>query len=435
MRKWTAALVVPFLAASWSGCSAAPDGTENALGEQASTVTSTASAITHLVVVVQENKSFDDYFGTWCTAPTGSNPTCTSGPGCCEAAPSRDPGSGDYPWPLTDTANATYSPNHDQSCENVEMDGGKMDEYVTASCGSFMNFAQSPASLVAQYRSWAGTYALADRYFQPVSGASSSNDMYFSTARFMFLDNTYEPKAVGHLCSTNTNTVLYGSTSLGDLLNAHGVSWAWYAEGYAAMKSALLCPAPPADCPAHVPYYPCVFDPSDIPQEYFASTVDKAASMRDYGQLSSDLQHGNLPSVAFIKGLGYHSEHPSLGDTISAGETFVTGVVNAIEKSKYASSTLVLVTWDESGGYFDHVAPPPASAVDGQPYGARVPLLAIGPFAHRGQVSHVQMEHSSIVRFIEWNWLGATGQLGARDAVVNNIGSLLDPSATGTVVP
>jgi phospholipase C len=64
-----------------------------------------------------------------------------------------------------------------------------------------------------------------------------------------------------------------------------------------------------------------------------------------------------------------------------------------------------------------------------------VPLLAIGPFAKKGAVSHVTMEHSSIVKFIEWNWLGATGQLGARDAVVNDIGSLLDPAATGTPVP
>jgi phospholipase C len=73
--------------------------------------------------------------------------------------------------------------------------------------------------------------------------------------------------------------------------------------------------------------------------------------------------------------------------------------------------------------------------VDGQPYGPRVPLLAIGPFARKGTISHTTMEHSSIVKFIEWNWLGGTGQLGARDATVNNLGSMLDPSATGVTVP
>jgi phospholipase C len=90
---------------------------------------------------------------------------------------------------------------------------------------------------------------------------------------------------------------------------------------------------------------------------------------------------------------------------------------------------------DESGGYFDHLAPPAASSVDGQPYGARVPLLALGRFARKGHVSHAIMEHSSIVKFIEWNWLGQTGLLGGRDAVVNNIGSMLDASATFAAVP
>ncbi|HEX8794381.1 MAG TPA: alkaline phosphatase family protein, partial [Polyangiaceae bacterium] len=92
--------------------------------------------------------------------------------------------------------------------------------------------------------------------------------------------------------------------------------------------------------------------------------------------------------------------------------------------------TLVLLTYDEGGGFFDHVAPPPTSSVDNEPYGTRVPTIAIGPFARAGTISHVVMEHSSIVKFIEYNWLkGKTGQLGGRDAQVANIGSLLDPKA------
>ncbi|MGZ3475757.1 MAG: alkaline phosphatase family protein, partial [Polyangiales bacterium] len=93
------------------------------------------------------------------------------------------------------------------------------------------------------------------------------------------------------------------------------------------------------------------------------------------------------------------------------------------------------VTWDEGGGYFDHIAPPAASSVDHKPYGTRVPLLAIGRFARSGHVSHVEMEHSSVVKFLELNFLGKTGQLGGRDLHVNNIGSLLDPAKTGIVVP
>jgi phospholipase C len=114
----------------------------------------------------------------------------------------------------------------------------------------------------------------------------------------------------------------------------------------------------------------------------------------------------------------------------------VNDVVTAVEGSCYKDQTLILLTWDEGGGFFDHVPPPPDSTVDNQPYGTRVPLLAIGKYAKQGGVSHTTMEHSSIVKFLEWNYLGGkTGQLQARDAVVNNIGSLLDSTAVGATIP
>ena len=101
-----------------------------------------------------------------------------------------------------------------------------------------------------------------------------------------------------------------------------------------------------------------------------------------------------------------------------------------------APLTLVLFPYDEAAGFYDHVTPPATSTVDNEPYGTRVPFLAIGPFAKPNYVSHVTMEHSSVVKFIEWNWLGGTtGQLMGRDATVNNLGDLLDASKTGTAVP
>jgi phospholipase C len=137
-----------------------------------------------------------------------------------------------------------------------------------------------------------------------------------------------------------------------------------------------------------------------------------------------------------VKAIGYRSEHPGHAITASAGVDWVYALVGRIEASVYGPSTLVLVTYDEGGGYYDHVAPPPASTVDGKPYGMRVPLIAVGPFTRKNYVSHVTMEHSSIVKFIEWNWLGQkTGQLRTRDGVVNNLGSLLDPAKTGVTVP
>ena len=152
--------------------------------------------------------------------------------------------------------------------------------------------------------------------------------------------------------------------------------------------------------------------------------------LRDYTQLAKDLAKLELPQVVFVKGLGYHTEHPGQGTKLSDGAGFAREVIDAIGKSDYAPDTLILVTWDEGGGFFDHIAPP-GNGSDGKPYGTRVPMIAIGPHARAGEISHVQLEHSSVVKMIEWNWLGMqTGQLAGRDTNVANLGSVLDP-ATG----
>ena len=417
---------------------ATPDASDGADGGDAAPTCDAgcpSSRIEHLVVIVQENHSFDAYFGRYCTAPAGSSPSCTSGGACCEGAPAAEPGTtGGAPTLLTDQENRGFNPDHTSACELKEMNGGAMDRYVAgvASCSNPRNFAVAPASLVQPYWDYAKAGALADRYFQPIIGATSANDMYFARAGFVFDDNAYGPDAIGKSCISLTPKD-FTETTIGDLLIANQVSWAFYAEGYQAMKSATgACPAAPADCAST--RYPCTFDPSDVPFDYYPSLKDNPLYLRDYSQLAKDVAGGTLPSVVFVKALGYRTEHP--GSSISAGIKFVQEVVSGITSSPYAPSTLVLLTYDEGGGYFDHVAPPKTNTADGKPYGTRVPLVAIGPFARKDFVSHVTMEHSSIVRFIEWNWLGGkTGQLGTRDTNVANLGSLLDPMATGTPVP
>jgi phospholipase C len=229
----------------------------------------------------------------------------------------------------------------------------------------------------------------------------------------------------------------FDGPTIGDVLNTAGVSWTWYAEGYDAMVTSQkmsLCPKAPADCDFGVSLYPCVYDVGDFPVDYYANLADNPKYLRDYKKLKADLDSSTLPQVAWVRGLGYHSEHPGVGVRISDGTAFVKQTIDDIERSPYAKDTLVLVTWDEGGGFFDHIAPP-GMGTDNQPYGTRVPLLAVGPVAKANAISHVQMEHSSIVKFIEWNWTGQTGQLAGRDATVANLGSLLDPAVTGSQVP
>jgi phospholipase C len=405
----------------------------------------TASSIKHVVIVVQENHSFDNYFAYYCTAATGSAPTCNTGPACCEAGPAKDPGTGDGPVTQDDKANGAYDPNHEQACELAEMDDGKMDDYVTAPemsgnpCGSVNNFAYANQASVQTYWTLAGANALADNYFQSIAGQSSSNDMYLARAGYVFTDNAYEPDSIGSACEFSPTKSFTGMT-VGDLLVNASVPWGFYAQGYDVMIAAQKmkkCPNDPM-CPLgkFATFYPCVYDPGDVPFEYYPQFTDNPKYMFDYTKLACDLDAGALPAVSYVKGIGYRTEHPGTGDTISAGEDFITDVINAVTASKYADDTLILVTWDESGGFFDHIAPPAKNAVDNQPYGPRIPLLAIGPFAKKNYISHVQMEHSSIVKFIEWNWLDEkTGQLGERDTAVNNIGDMLDSTKTGTTVP
>ena len=400
------------------------------------------SNIEHVIVIVEENHTFDTYFGHYCTAAAGSNPTCNDGPPCCEGAPTEFP-SGVEPVVLDDAQNGARDPNHTQACELSEMDDGGMDMYTSGpSCANAGNFAVAATDgLVKPYLDLASSYALADRYFQPLVGQTSSNDMYLAAAQYVFTDNAFEPAATGHGCAdpfANTTTYTGKLTSADVLVNA-GVSFADFAMGFDAMYALPLleCPSPPPDCPISTPTLPCVYDPGDVPWEYYAQFQNNHTYMKDYDDdFVPAVAAGTLPQVSFLKAVTYRNEHPGYGDTINKGVTFSTGAIQSILSSPiYAKNTLILLTWDEGGGFFDHVTPPANSPVDMQPYGTRVPMLAIGKFAKKNFVSHVVMEHSSIVKFLELNFLGKTGQLDARDTVVNNIGSLLYATTTGIVVP
>jgi hypothetical protein len=370
-----------------------------------------ASKIEHVVLIVQENHSFDTYFGRYCQAASGSLPTCTTGPACCERGP--DVAFGVTPTDLGDSAAVAYDPDHSYECEIREIDDGAMDRFTAVQspgCGDPANFAYA-TSAVSTYWDYARSFALADRYFQPMAGASYPNDVYFGGAACSFVDNGDKaPDFSGR------------GANVGALLSGAGVRWTTYMQGY--------------DSGA--------YDPGDNPYAYFEEPVSEDADwdfVRDEADLPRAIARGALPAFVFVKAENDASEHP--GEPISAGVDFVRGVVDAVLNGPLASNTLVLLTFDESGGYFDHVTPPPPWPTDVDrlpsglpvPYGARVPLLAIGAFARKGEVSHVVMDHASVVQLLEWNWLGAVGQLGARDAVVHGIGSLLDADAVGAEAP
>src|SRR5262249_20927731 len=123
------------------------------------------TAIRHLVVLVQENHTFDNYFGRYCTGQNA--PTCNDGPRCGEAGPMMDP-AGAQAVVLDDMSNAKHGPMNSRDCEVDAMDGGKMDRYVTGMCGDPGNFAYADENLIMPYWQMAQSGALADRFFQPI---------------------------------------------------------------------------------------------------------------------------------------------------------------------------------------------------------------------------------------------------------------------------
>lgn len=276
--------------------------------------------------------------------------------------------------------------------------------------------------------------------------------MYLAISHFQFVDNKAMPNTVGCLlnctvlaaCFSATKTLYTGRTTIADLLLSAGKSFTIYAEGYsdAVAAGTNSCPNIASSCQYNaitnpVAYQACRYDASDVPFNYYSQFANGAHNA-DFRRLAQDVTANKLPDFTYVKAMSSRNEHPNVS-TISDGINFVNGVIQTITQSPYASDTLILLTWDEGGGFFDHVAPPPPIDVDDQnkpvPYGTRVPMLAIGPFAKKGYVSHVQLEHSSIVRFLEYNFIGKVGQLGYNDAKVANIGSLLDEKAVGFRVP
>jgi phospholipase C len=165
---------------------------------------------------------------------------------------------------LDDAAHAARDPDHTQACELAEMHGGAMDRYASGAsgCSDPRNVVAADSTVMAPLWALARAGALADRWFQPIAGQSSSNDMYLARAQYVFADNAFDPKgAVGVTCTVSLDRQLAEGTTIADLLDRAGIGWAFYAAGYhemAAAQAAGTCPGAPADCPLGLPVYPCI---------------------------------------------------------------------------------------------------------------------------------------------------------------------------------
>ena len=394
--------------------------------------------IGHILVVFEENRSFDNLFGHF----PGANGLDNAGGAATQVgrdgAPLASLPPVMIPWPpppVADRRFPTALPNrpfdagayvkpseisgdlvHRFYQEQGQIDGGRMDKFAAISDagGLVMGYYNVKDSNLWRL---AGEYALGDAMFHSAFGGSFLNHAFLvcgcafrwpdAPAKFVAQRDaagkivkdgavTPEGDAVNTLRSvylhepreTDPGQLVPPQTMphIGDRLDAKGVSWAWYGGGY-------------ADAAAGHPG--ALFQYHHQPLAYFADlapgTAANKAHLKDYPDLLADIAAGTLPKVAFYKPYGSLNQHPGYAN-ITDGDAHLGELIEKLKASPDWHDLLVIVTYDENGGQWDHVPPPHRDAWGP---GTRVPLLAIGPTVKRHFIDHTQYDFGSILRTIE----------------------------------
>ena len=290
------------------------------------------------------------------------------------------------------------------------------------------NATQAPSALTGPTSLKTGNVAPLD-YFGAGDGYRAVNTMQpayqpSGNAPADAADALYADPSKGNTLEPQTQT------HIGDLLGAKGVSWAWYAGGWAA---AVADPwdGTGATATTTTIYKTNASNTSDStyvdfqahhqPFNYFAEfdPVAHADARRDHlkdrADLLNDIAEGTLPAVTFYKPVGFQNQHPGYAN-LTDGDAEIADVIDALQHSPQWRHMLVVVTYDEFGGQFDHVAPPKGDLVGP---GTRIPAIIVSPYARRGYVDHTQYDTASILRFITHRYsLRPLPGLEARDAAL-----------------
>lgn len=332
---------------------------------------SAVTPIQHVVVIMQENHTFDNYFGGY----PGANGLSNSVPN-----PTNFTENAQYIRPFhIEYADLPQDLCHSAGCAVQSLDDGKMDGFVAADKSNLaMGYYDNQD--IPYYWDYASRYTLFDNYFSSVLGPSLPNHLYLIAGTSGGqLDNTVAP--------------VYRFPPITDSLDASHLSWRYYAGGYQYANG--WNPLPNFPSIAH----------NSTKQRW----IEAPSSFFD------DIHNNVLGNVTWIMPPTQKlSEHPPWQPT--DGEHWIIAVINQIMMSRYWSSTAIFLTWDDYGGWYDHVAPP---RVDQYGYGFRVPLLVISPYARQGFVDHTASDHAAILKFIEANYRLAP--LSTRDATAPNL--------------
>jgi phospholipase C len=406
--------------------------------------------IKHVVIIMQENRSFDQYFGTYPGA--AGLPGIAGNPGAAPCVP--DPAhTGVCVQPFHDVADKNYGGPHGQSSATADMDctdrstntGCKMDGFVAqaengSNCGTNPNNPQcSPCSgatagacndtmgyhdagEIPNYWTYARDFVLQDHMFEPNASWSLPQHLFMVSEWSAFCTNPLDafsctsalqnPNPDAATGGANDGLVHYAWTDLTYLLHKDNVSWGYYifqgSEPDCEQDQNLTC----GQAPLNV-HTPGIWNP--LPSFTDVNQDQQVGNVQTLTNFFTAARDGTLPAVSWITPNSKVSEHPTA--LVSAGQTYVTGLVNAIMKGPDWNSTAIFVSWDDWGGFYDHVVPP---VIDQNGLGLRVPGILISPYAKQGYIDHQNLSHDDYNKFIEDDFLG---------------GQRLDPATDGRPDP
>lgn len=351
--------------------------------------------IEHFIVEMQENHTFDNYFGAYPGADGIPPGTCMPvDPSNADNAACVEPFHiGDYPVEDLDHSTSTFA---------LQYNEGRLDGFVYALHQRNQDGALAMGYYddreLPYYWNVADEFVLFDRFFSSAAGGSLENHMYW---------------VAGAPGSDTGRVPLEGFTvpTIFDRLEARGISWKFYVQNYDPTityrrRDGL------GNRASQVIWVPLLnFD-------RFLDDPNLSQHIVDLNEYFEDLENGTLPAVAFMVPSGA-SEHPP--GSIQSGQKFVKSLIQALMRSEAWSSSAFMLVYDDWGGWYDHVPPP---QVDEHGYGFRVPALLISAYARRGYVDSTELDFTSFLKFIEENW--DLEPLAERDARANNFLTAFD---------
>jgi phospholipase C len=364
---------------------------------------------------MQENRSFDSYFGTYPGAD--GIPGLAGHPGRVPCIP--DPLRHRCVRPYHDPHLVNDGGPHEQNAYNTDFNNGRMNGFIRAreSCqnpldpqdcvaGSVDMMGYHDAREIPNYWAYAHNFVLQDHMFEPNASWSLPSHLFLVSEWSAFCFTPGDPfSCTSNIENPGLPTDLgpphaapdYAWTDLSYLFYHHGVSWGYY-----------LKKGPEPDCEDAQMF--CTYKPQSartpgiwnpLPSFDTVRQDHQLGNIQDTSRFYAAVRSGHLPEVSWVIPNGIVSEHPT--SSIAAGQAYVTSLINTIGRSREWKSTAIFLAWDDWGGFYDHVRPP---VIDLNGYGFRVPALVISPYARRGYIDHQQLSFDAFAKFIEDDFLG-----------------------------